>query len=298
MAAEELTVAELRMLVAVADACSVSGAAEALALTQSAVSHALRSAERKIGVSLFVRGRAGSTPTPAGERAVAHARTVLSSLASLADESRWAAHATPLTRPVSVATFRSAAAQLLPAVVTSFRQHHPGVRIDVRVVSEVGRAIAQMVADGKADVGITALPPPELPASQILLDETFVLVRPSRRGTPESLPLIVWSEICSRSLEEWLRGRGTPPTRIVTAEDDTVVLAMVEAGLGYAIMPHLSSLDGRAGVVTSCLRDAPRRRVGYLVAPSFAQTAAAPTLLGLLRRAARGLPAPPAYAPA
>lgn len=69
----DLAVRELRILVAVERARSFTAAAEALGLTQSAVSHAVRACERKVGAVLFDRGRNGATPTPAGERAAAQA---------------------------------------------------------------------------------------------------------------------------------------------------------------------------------------------------------------------------------
>ncbi|WP_433221234.1 helix-turn-helix domain-containing protein [Microtetraspora malaysiensis] len=62
----DLTAAELRVLVAVDGAGSVSAAGARLGLTQSAVSHALRAAERKMGAVLFHRGRGGAQATAAG----------------------------------------------------------------------------------------------------------------------------------------------------------------------------------------------------------------------------------------
>ena len=67
---------ELRILAAVDRERSFTAAAAALGLTQSAVSHAVRTLEGKLGAVLFDRGRHGARPTPAGERAAAHARQV------------------------------------------------------------------------------------------------------------------------------------------------------------------------------------------------------------------------------
>ncbi|NUR87757.1 MAG: LysR family transcriptional regulator, partial [Nonomuraea sp.] len=76
-AVNDLSAAELRVIVAVAGEGSVSAAGVRLGLTQSAVSHALRAAERKLGAVLFTRGRAGAQPTPAGAEAAGHARRIL-----------------------------------------------------------------------------------------------------------------------------------------------------------------------------------------------------------------------------
>ncbi|NUS77031.1 MAG: LysR family transcriptional regulator, partial [Streptomyces sp.] len=77
MSTVDLAPQELRTLVAVAEEGGFSAAAVRLGTTQSAVSHAVRGIERKLGVLLFERGRFGARPTPAGARAVAHGRRVL-----------------------------------------------------------------------------------------------------------------------------------------------------------------------------------------------------------------------------
>ena len=55
------------MAVAVASAGSFTGAALALGLGQSAVSHAVARLERSLGVELFERRRDGVVPTAAGQ---------------------------------------------------------------------------------------------------------------------------------------------------------------------------------------------------------------------------------------
>ena len=75
--APDLSPAELRIIVAVEQEGSFTSAASRLGMTQSAVSHAVRTVERKIGTVLFDRGRNGALPTAAGKRAVVHARGVL-----------------------------------------------------------------------------------------------------------------------------------------------------------------------------------------------------------------------------
>ncbi|MFD0891104.1 LysR family transcriptional regulator, partial [Streptosporangium algeriense] len=70
MTNEDLTPSELRVLVAVESRHGFSAAAVELGLTQSAVSHAVRAAERKMGTVLFRRGRNGARPTAAGAAAV------------------------------------------------------------------------------------------------------------------------------------------------------------------------------------------------------------------------------------
>ncbi|HEX6535054.1 MAG TPA: ATP-binding protein [Gemmatimonadaceae bacterium] len=76
-AAARITDAQLRVLVAVADTGGFTEAARRLGLTQSAVSHAITTLERRLGVTLVERTARDVRLTGAGARALAHARELL-----------------------------------------------------------------------------------------------------------------------------------------------------------------------------------------------------------------------------
>jgi LysR family transcriptional regulator for metE and metH len=93
----KLEIRDLEVVLALASAGSTARAAEALHVTQSAVSRALRQAEDKLGVQLFERGSRGLEPTPAGERLVRGANAVLAQLVDLETST-----AQPLPGPITV----------------------------------------------------------------------------------------------------------------------------------------------------------------------------------------------------
>jgi DNA-binding transcriptional LysR family regulator len=70
----------LRVLLAVAEHGTASGAAEAVNLTQSAVSKHLRALEETMGTTFFTRGSRGLVPTEAGRIYIKHARLALAEL--------------------------------------------------------------------------------------------------------------------------------------------------------------------------------------------------------------------------
>ncbi|MFD5633268.1 LysR family transcriptional regulator [Streptomyces sp. NPDC127077] len=284
----DLTPQELRVLVAVADAGAFSAAAWALALTQSAVSHSVRGSERKIGAVLFDRGRTGARPTPAGDKAVAHARRVLRLLDVLTAEARGAARSDTVEGPLRIVAFRSAALHLLPPVLQRLRARHPGIEPRVRIVCEVGRGTAGEVADGKADLAIVTLGgsvplPPGLVASR-LLEEPYALVHPTGHTAPRSLPLVDWAENCGSYTRDWWAAQDWIPKATVEAEDDGAVLSLVSAGHGMAIMPALS-LAGAANTVgiTDLGIERPTRLVGYVTTSELAGTAVVRALVRELR---------------
>ncbi|QES48063.1 LysR family transcriptional regulator [Streptomyces venezuelae] len=287
--AAELAPQELRVLVAVAENGGFSAAAGTLGLTQSAVSHSVRGSEAKLGAVLFDRGRSGARPTPAGERAVAHARRILRLYEVLAAEVRAAAApAGALAGPLRIAAFRSAALHLLPPALERLTARHPGIRPEVRVVRELGAGTAGEVAAGRADLGIATLGgSADVPAgllSGVLVEEPYALVHPAGHPDPKALPLLDWDENCGSYTREWWRGQDWIPRATVTAEDDGMVLTMVERGLGMAIMPALSLAGAPDTVqITDLGPERPTRSVGYVTTREQAGTLAVQALIRELR---------------
>ncbi|MDH6219397.1 LysR family transcriptional regulator [Streptomyces pseudovenezuelae] len=283
----DLAPQELRTLVAVADAGGFSAAAVPLGSTQSAVSHAMRGIERKLGVVLFERGRYGARATPAGARAVAHARRVLRMLEVMVTETRGPGTGA-VGGPLRIAAFRSAALHLLPPVLERLTAAHPAIEPTVHVVREIGPGTAGEVAQGRADLGIATIGtgspiPPEL-VGDVLLEEPYALVHPAGHPAPRSLPLVDWAENCSSYTRAWWAAQDWIPAASVRAEDDGAVLSMVGSGFGMAIMPRLSLTAAPSSVeVTDLGAERPTRTVGYVTTPELAATAAVRALVRELR---------------
>ncbi|WP_030676442.1 LysR family transcriptional regulator [Streptomyces sp. NRRL B-1347] len=294
MAGHDLAPHELRIIVAVEQARSFSGAATALGLTQSAVSHSVRGTEKKIGAVLFERGRKGAVPTPAGERATAHARRVLRLLETLAAEARGAAAdggRAAVAGPLRIAAFRSAALHLLPAALAGLRARHPGIEPEVRVVRELGRGTAGEVADGRADLGIatigTTSPIPQGLVGDVLVEEPYAFVHPAGHPDPRSLPLADWAENCTSYTRDWWARQDWLPRASTQTEDDGAVLALVSAGHAMAVMPALSLTGAPQGVaVTGLGPGRPTRSVGYVTTPEQAGTLVVRALIRELRAVA------------
>ncbi|MER7513335.1 LysR family transcriptional regulator [Streptomyces lavendulae] len=301
----ELAPQELRVLVAVAEAGGFSAAAHRLGITQSAVSHSVRGSEAKVGAVLFDRGRAGASPTPAGERAVALGRRILRLYEVLGAEARAAGRAAagPGTAEgvLRIAAFRSAALHLLPPALERLAARHPGIRPEIRVVRELGPGTAGEVAAGRADLAIATLsgpasrplpgPPSGLPdglpdglLSGELTREAYSLVHPAGHPDPKGLPLLDWDENCGSYTRDWWRAQDWIPRATVKAEDDAMVLTMVGRGLGMAILPELSLREATDAVEIAGLGpQGPVRRVGYVTTPELASTLAVRALIRELR---------------
>lgn len=151
---DALTLDQLRMLAAIADAGSFTAAAKRLRRTQSAVSHAIAVLEAQLGAVLFDRSARTPRLTPAGEAVVADARLVLARVGVLKARAR--ALAEGVEPRLSVAASVLFPADRLAASLARFAEAFPRVELEV-FVEEIGGS-ARLVHDGVCAVGVAGAP--------------------------------------------------------------------------------------------------------------------------------------------
>jgi DNA-binding transcriptional LysR family regulator len=148
VASEEISLQQLRALAAVAESGSFTLAAEALQLTQPAISHLVRRMEHELGQPLVVRGRR-IRMTSAGEMMVDTAVRAL----RLIDESVSACRSQSQLREgrVVLAVGHLTAGALLPPLLSRFSQQHPALAttlLDSTADQMISRILSQ-----EADLG-------------------------------------------------------------------------------------------------------------------------------------------------
>jgi DNA-binding transcriptional LysR family regulator len=118
------------------EAGSVHGAADALQLTQSAVTKRIQMLERRVGGRLFERGRFGVRPTELGRTvypAAKRALEALDSVAQLVELSRAAGSMDlRLSASLTIGEF------LLPGWLADFRRERPEVHPQLEIVNSQG----------------------------------------------------------------------------------------------------------------------------------------------------------------
>jgi len=169
-----MTLDQLRTFLAVAERLHVTRAAEALNMTQSAVSSAIAALEAQHGVKLFDRVGRGIALTQAGVNFMPQARAVLREaevarrvLSDFSSETR--GH-------LRLYASQTVASYWLPPRLMQLHEQHPGVEIDLQVGNTAQSAAA--VAEGRADLGFVegALPDSDLHRQVVARDELVLVM--------------------------------------------------------------------------------------------------------------------------
>ncbi|WP_406857575.1 LysR substrate-binding domain-containing protein [Alsobacter sp. KACC 23698] len=143
---------DLRLFLHVAEAGSITGAAERSGLALASASARIRGMEEKAGVLLLERRRRGVELTPAGQTLLQHARLIAGQVQRMRGE--MGEYAGGLKGRVPVLANTAAADVHLPDSLAAFLAANPNVDVDLneRPSPEVARAVAQ----GEAEIGIAA----------------------------------------------------------------------------------------------------------------------------------------------
>jgi DNA-binding transcriptional LysR family regulator len=263
-----LTSNRLVVLLEIARAGTIVGAAESLHLTPSAVSHQLSRLEQEIGVALVERGPRSIRLTHAGRRLADHAQRVADAL--LAAEQELGAHAEGRKGLVRVAFFASSGLRLLPRAMSRFAAKHPGADIDL--VMGAPHEVAGRLEAGELDLAVVFQHPlePWEPPPSIDLEPLFTepqLLVTSRRHRLNGEASVQLRELRAESwiatfgissgvssLEHACARAGFQPKVRCRSDHYEVTLQLVRAGLGIALVPFLG-LNHAHGVHTMRLRE-------------------------------------------
>jgi molybdate transport repressor ModE-like protein len=290
-----LDVKRLRILREVAARGSFSAAAEALYLSQSAVSQQVATLEREVGMQLLERTREGTRPTTAGRVLVEHADAAIARLEEA--ERELAAIAGLEGGEVRIASFPSASATLLTMAVSDFVDRHPKVRLSV-TEAEPQESVPRLRA-GEIDLALTFDYPAVPGDDERDLERSLLLTESMHVALPQDHELAGKAKVRMGDLrdEVWLSGdspsscgelvlracrdAGFDPRVGFESDDYHVLQGFVAAGLGVTLLPDLALPTVRSDIVVLPTDPpAPMRRVW--AETRVTRSAATDAMLGVL----------------
>jgi DNA-binding transcriptional LysR family regulator len=256
---------------------SFSRAAEALALTQPAVSQQVAALERQLGARLLDRGPGGPVPTEAGALLLAHADAIAERLAQA--DAQLAELVGAERETLRVGAFPSALGSIVPAAIARVHEQRPEVQIEA--VEGSAQANGAAVATGALHLAVCfqdASAPLHLPDGT---ERHELGEEPMLAMLPASHPLAGRSRIDLAELadETWSApsrdhlvyracvAAGFEPRIAYVSRDPLTIGELVAGGLAVTLSPEL--LAGRLpGVAFVPLDDAAPRRLLYALTPA------------------------------
>jgi DNA-binding transcriptional LysR family regulator len=243
-----LEISQVETFLAVATFGGFHRAAEALRVSQPAVSSRIKALEESLGVMLFVRSRNTLTLSTAGRVLRPYAEQLLKT----ASVARQAVHELQpgSDTPLQIAAGLSISVYFLPDVLKRFQQAFPRLNISIRPGHS--KEVLEMVLNEEAEIGLArSLQHPEVETISLRDDPLILVAHPtlklgkSRRARLEQVagwPLIFYE----RGSSDWtltrslFRHAGLVPN--VALEVDTIETAkrMVERGLGVSFLPLMA----------------------------------------------------------
>ncbi|HET7168101.1 MAG TPA: LysR family transcriptional regulator [Candidatus Limnocylindrales bacterium] len=227
---------------------NLSRAADALHVTQPALTARLQALEGELKTSLFVRGRRGMALTDDGRAFLPYAERAVVALdagANLLSELRHGG-----TGELVLGAAPAVSTYVLPGLLVRFSERHPKVRLVVRTGHS--EEILEMAVRREIDLGLTReLYHPDIEQRPLYEDELVLVTAGSHAFAERSTVglrelaaarLILFDRTSSYYdlTNAFFREAGVAPNGVMELDNIDAAKQMVGAGLGVALLPHAS----------------------------------------------------------
>lgn len=233
--ARRLDIDSLRALQAIAASGGVTRAADALALSQSAVSHKIKRLEESIECPLLNRRAGGPLLTEAGLRLVQYANRIL----ALHDEALAALGKNRLTGKIRLGITEDTTSDGLAAILGRFSRLFPDVAVRTHVSQSM--VLQREIEDGSIDLAVLQVFSRDMRADDILLyedDLCWVKAIDFELPVEGPIPFLSYDDYCF--YRHWMLEHGTSGARrfetVLQCTSRTGIVAAAEAGMGVTIL--------------------------------------------------------------
>jgi DNA-binding transcriptional LysR family regulator len=265
---------QLRYFCVLAETLNFHRAAERLNISQPPLTVAIRKLESDLGARLFERTPKGVLLTAAGEAALPSARAAIEQAEAVRESVRFGA--TGMLGRLRIGYVGSAVCDLLPRMVSAFREAYPLVELMLAEMTSVD--IVQEIASGRLDVGLVRLPVIDGTPVNIDLVETDTLVAALPAAlAPESAQLIKLQDLAeyqfimfkpisvlNATVRLACQEAGFTPLVSQEAVQLQTILSLVQAGLGVSLVPARTARFAPEGVTLLPLAEAIEIQLGIV----------------------------------
>jgi DNA-binding transcriptional LysR family regulator len=241
-----MTFTQLEIFALVAEARGFTSAALRLGVSQSAVSHAIKSLEQELGAQLVTRHQSAVEVTELGQRLLVRAREIL----GLAEAMRQEVSASSGLNKglLRIGSFGpTSSLKLLPAILDAYHARYPG--IEVRIDEGSDADTLQAIQDRRVDVGFVVLPDERFDTIELVEDQVVALLpaehplAKKKSVTVRELsqePFIMPEAGCAALIEPLFAAQGLAPQVRYRMSQVLTVLGMVSRGAGVSGIAELA----------------------------------------------------------
>ncbi|MFH9226868.1 LysR family transcriptional regulator [Streptomyces lydicus] len=257
-----MRIEQLAYIEAVTRLGSLRRAADALHLSQPALSETVRNLERELGVDILDRKRSGAKISDEGRELLPHIIGVLDAVDKLRSAADQQHH---ISRMVRLGTVNAATVPLMVPAIREFRTGHPVTQVEV--IGAQQAEIHRSLLEGSLDLGLVNYLrgddlPPDFHTTELLRGRPVVCVRPDSPlaalhevSVTDLLtePLIVMRAgyVMHRFVHRLIEGRA--PSFSYSTDGAEMGKLMVAEGLGATVLPDFSIIGDpleRSGTIT------------------------------------------------
>ena len=257
---KNVTLRQLRVLVAVARQQGITRAAEELHLTPPAVSMQLKELEEQVGVPLFDRSGRAVTLTTTGEYLLSYARRIL---ATLKDAEDAMARLRGLQGGTLTIGMVSTAKYFLPRLIAAFHAEHPGIDMKLRVGNR--EQLVALMQRNEVDLAVMGRPPKEWAtrAEPFAMHPHVLVTAPDHRfATLERVPAdalahegFIVREPGSgtrAALDEFFAEHHLAPRVLMEMDSNETIKQAVMAGMGVSMLSlHTVGIELAHGLIAT-----------------------------------------------
>ena len=254
----------LETLLTVAEKQNFTQAAQALSLTQPAVSHHIASLEEDLGAKLFVRGKKSLRPTAEGEIALKYARRIQALYDKMREELTDAAREMARVR---IGITHTSETSIITEVLGKYASAG-GHRRSITILTDTIQNLYEMLSDYRIDLAIVEGRPRDPGISALLLDTDYLVCVMSNNHPLAKKNMVTVGDILRENLILRLPNSGTRNLFVSSLEqagmsiDDFQVILevdniatikdLIRKDMGISILAKSACLDElRKGKITA-----------------------------------------------
>jgi len=271
-----ISLKNIRYFIAVAEAESITGAAQTLNASQSVLTEAIKMLESDLAATLFQRHARGMVLTHAGHQFLSHAHQIMVAVRNA--EQALSARPDTMSGRLNIGVTSLVTGYFLPYLLGRYRRTFP--KVEIKVIEDQRDYIEHLLVNGELDVAVlivSNLQDKQAIESEALVASPYRLWLPQNHAllqlgsisiaaiASEPLVMLKLDELEDTATTSW-REAGRKPNIVLRTESVEAARSLVASGEGLAILPDMLyrpwSLDGDRLEVRGLLEPMPSLQLG------------------------------------